>query len=236
MKIITWNCNKAFRKKFICINTFNADILVIQEAENTSKLASYKHNINFSNHLSVGNENSSLSIFTFNNYKAILHKSYNPNIEYALPVEIIKPNGEKFFLLGIWTKKTTNGSYIVQANRALQYYEGFINEKAIVLGDFNANALWDKKHKVDDFEHHFLYLTKNFSKINFHSVYHYIHNIQYGCEVHPTLFFRKNIESTYHIDYVFMHKNIINNVKDFKIGTDYLKYSDHMPLFFYNLI
>ena len=65
--------------------------------------------------------------------------------------------------------------------------------KFICLKDFNANALWDKKHKVDDFEHHFLYLTKNFGKLNFDSVYHYINNIEYGLEMHPTLYFRKNI-------------------------------------------
>lgn len=34
MKILTWNCNGAFRKKFQEIKNIDADIYVIQEAEN----------------------------------------------------------------------------------------------------------------------------------------------------------------------------------------------------------
>ena len=44
MKILTWNCNGAFRRKFQLLGEFSADILVIQECENpeTSKDLAYK--------------------------------------------------------------------------------------------------------------------------------------------------------------------------------------------------
>ena len=37
MRIITWNCNGALRKKFKGLLDYNADLLVIQECENRRK-------------------------------------------------------------------------------------------------------------------------------------------------------------------------------------------------------
>ena len=38
MKIITWNCNMAFRKKFETIMQQQPDVLVLQECEGEAKL------------------------------------------------------------------------------------------------------------------------------------------------------------------------------------------------------
>jgi exonuclease III len=62
MKILTWNCNGAFWKKFEELSLLDADILVIQECENPKECShlAYKKWVN--NFLWIGeNKNTELA-------------------------------------------------------------------------------------------------------------------------------------------------------------------------------
>lgn len=70
MKIVSWNCNGAFRKKYHALEDFNADILIIQECENpTDSTVQFKKWAG-ENYLWVGNnKNKGLGIFSKNGLK-----------------------------------------------------------------------------------------------------------------------------------------------------------------------
>ena len=80
MKIITWNCNMAFRKKWSKILDYNPDILVIQECENPDKLQLDKLFPKPYQHIWYGdNPNKGIGFFSYNkNFNLDLYHKHNP--------------------------------------------------------------------------------------------------------------------------------------------------------------
>ena len=69
MKLITWNCQGAFRKKAEIILTLNPDILVIQECESPERLIFKNSTMKPNDFLWFGdNQNKGLGIFSFGNF------------------------------------------------------------------------------------------------------------------------------------------------------------------------
>jgi len=77
MKIISWNCNGAFRKKYHLIERFGGDILLIQECEDPSKVVGdYKEWAK--NYLWIGaNKNKGLGVFAQNNHLTLKQLDWN---------------------------------------------------------------------------------------------------------------------------------------------------------------
>ena len=64
MRIVSWNCNGAFRKKLHLLEELNADVLVIQECEDPVQCRDTHYKQWATNHLWVGdNKNKGLGVF-----------------------------------------------------------------------------------------------------------------------------------------------------------------------------
>ena len=231
MRIITWNCNMAFRKKAEFILTYEPDILIVPECEHPDKL-NFNPNIpQPKDILWFGtNRNKGLGIFSYSDFRFKVLDSHNPEFQMVIPIAVTG-GGQDFTLLATWAmdnKENHEARYIGQVWLAINYYKDILGNSTIIIGDFNSNKIWDYKDRVGT---HSDVVNKLADKI-INSVYHRYFDIEQGSEKHPTFFLHKKIFKPYHIDYCFASKDLIDKLQSVEVGEYdfWIQYSDHVPV------
>lgn len=236
MKIITWNCNGAFRKKYHLLDKFNADIIVVQECEDPSK-ATKNYKEWSDNYLWIGQtKNKGLGVFVKNNNSIELLDWSDKNTNYKNEVlELFLPCliNKEYILLAVWTKKANSEvfGYIGQLWKYLQLHKNkLIGKKVIITGDLNSNAIWDK---WDRWWNH-TDVINELEEVEIKSLYHVLNEEEQGKETIPTFYLQRKLDKPYHIDYAFLSLNLINNQTSLLIEDKdtWLEYSDHIPIIF----
>lgn len=244
MRFITWNCNGALRNKLNKADSFNADLLIIQECENPAQ-SSKEYEEWAGNYLWLGtNKNKGVGIFPKNGHTvkrlywsgefriqglntSSASASWNTeDLQLFLPFRF----NDKLNFLGCWTKGSDSQAfgYMGQFWKYLQIHREQLNQQnTIIAGDFNSNAIWDKQ---DRWWSHTDTINE-LSAIGIESLYHHQTGENQGQESQPTFYLHRNETKSYHIDYVFMSKKLLakTNLEIGKIG-DWLSVSDHMPI------
>ncbi|BBE18179.1 hypothetical protein AQPE_2339 [Aquipluma nitroreducens] len=217
MRIITWNCNMAFRKKADFILTYKPDILIVPECEHPDKLKFNPDIPEAKDILWFGtNQNKGLGIFSYSNFRFKLLDNHNPELKMIIPIGITGGNYD-FTLYAIWANnpKDPDGSYIEQVWKAVLFYDQYLNnKKTMLVGDFNSNTIWDRTHRVGNHST----VVKRLEEKEIYSSYHLFHNQIQGKEQHPTLFMYRHKDKPYHIDYCFASKDLIDKLKSVEVG------------------
>lgn len=231
MKLITWNCQGAFRKKADAILWLQPDILVVQECEHPDKLIFSSTTQKPNDFLWFGdNKHKGLGIFSYCDFKFQLFDQYNPKIKIISPI-FVSGGQIDFTLFAIWAnnRHDPDGQYIEQVWKAVNYYDQLLNsELTILTGDFNSNKIWDKPRRTANHSA----LVDRLAEKNICSVYHKHFKQEQGKEKHPTFFLQRNKAKPYHIDYCFTSTELYNKVKNIEIGKydNWISHSDHTPL------
>jgi exonuclease III len=244
MKIVTWNCNGALRTKLDKLDLLDADIYIIQECEDP-KTSTQRYREWAGKYLWVGtNKNKGIGVFPKKgNIVSALnwHGKFTINgidtrhsstqwttsdLKLFLPFAL----NNHFTILGVWTKGNDSEAfgYIGQLWKFIQIHRKDLNQKnTLIVGDFNSNSIWDKPDRwwshsgvVNELEY-----------LNLKSVYHTQYNEYHGSESQPTFYLQKNLAKPYHIDYVFVSLDLLNQ-SSLRVGnfSNWLKVSDHMPI------
>jgi exonuclease III len=230
LKIITWNCNGAFRKKFEIITDLNADIYIIQECENPAESKDKKYQEWAENYIWIGDtKNKGLAIFAKPEIKLEKldwsNQFKDHSVKHFLPCKV----NMDFNLLAVWTHRNNspNFGYIGQLWKYLQVNKDKLNE-SIIAGDFNSNTIWDEWDRWWNHSD----VVNEFKELGIESFYHKFTGELHGKETKPTLHFQKKSTRPYHIDYIFGTRKFTDKIIKFEIGQfdRWIKISDHMPI------
>lgn len=231
MRLVTWNCNGAYRKKAALIAAYKPDLAVIQECESLEKLKFGNDTPHPSASLWFGNNpNRGLGIFSYTGLHFEPHSVYDDSIKYCVPLKV--SGHRNFNLIAIWAMahKDPSLSYIGQVFQALAVYQSFIEgADTLLIGDFNGNKIWDRPRRVSNHSR----VVADLKKAGIVSLYHTYFKEDQGLETQPTFYLYRNQEKSYHLDYCFAPNHWLPKLKFVSVGAyaDWSHLSDHSPVF-----
>lgn len=231
MKIITWNCNMAFRKKAAFILARQPDILIVPECEHPDKLI-------FNSDTPVptdmrwfgANQHKGLGIFSYSKFRFKVLRNHNPELKMIVPIAV-SGGHFNFTMFAVWANNPLDpdGQYVEQVWKALHHYHKKLKRKqTLLVGDFNSNTIWDRKYRTGNHSD----VVSHLEKKGIRSCYHVQHNQVQGKEQDPTFYLYRHKDKPYHLDYCFASDDMTSHIHSVEIGDheSWSRYSDHVPL------
>lgn len=217
MKIVSWNCNRSFRKKYQKLLELDADVYMIQECEPLEKIKGELKEIISNGFWEKGRKQNGLLIFAKPDIplERLHWDSYG--MCAFLPVMV----NHTIPLVGVWTQER---GYIEEFYVWYRVHQQQITKDFVIFGDFNSNQSFDKKH--DDRSHSVV--VDMLQKDELVSAYHTVTGEEQGKESVPTYYMYRHLDKMFHIDHCFLQPDKIVSYE--VLDTSWLEWSDHVPV------
>lgn len=218
MKIVSWNCNGAFRKKYQNILELDADILVIQECESIYSMQGELKQITSNGIWEKGVNKNGVLVISKPEVKLKKIEWNSFGMKVFIPIMI----NDLFPLIAVWTTKP---AYIEEFYIWQSVHSDRITDECVIIGDFNSNAIWDKEHR----ERGHSAVVNILKGKGLQSAYHFVSGDNQGEETKSTFHMYRNAERRYHIDHCFVKPDMILSYKVLE-EKRWLELSDHFPI------
>ncbi len=229
MKLITWNCQGAFRKKYSAIAGLKPDLAVIQECECLERLP-WKQGSPPAQALWVGeNPTRGLGVFSWTNLEFGLWEGMDASIRHCAPVCVRAPF--QFHLVAVWAMDHRDNrlSYSAQVYQAVAAYREFIlAADTLFVGDFNSSPRTTPRSRIGNHTT----LSNALAGLGMISAYHLYFHERQGQETRFTYFRGRKPDRPSHIDYAYIPTRWLRRLKQVEVGDPpaWLQLSDHCPL------
>jgi len=238
MRIVAWNCNMALERKVARLLDLAPDVAVISECAEPERLKARSRSAWMEGEpVCIGrNPRKGLAVFAFGAYAVCLAAPHDSSLRHLAPVHVSGPTPCN--LLAVWAQNASAGPIrkhqLGPLRRGLTRYKRFLGEHpAVIAGDLNNNAIWDKPGWRINHSTNVAILERDFGLV---SAYHSVRQEAHGAETEPTLYWRDRTKNspTYHIDYVFLPAAWIGKVRHLEVGSfeewGGASLSDHVPM------
>ena len=222
MRLLTWNlCRGTLDRKGQAVAAVGFDIAVLPEVAKLS--GETDHALWFGQ-----NPRQGMAVLSSEEYFLRALPRSNDIPQLVVPIEVRGPRS--FTLLAVWTLHQKHFRYIRAASKAIDHYASLFDTGPVVLlGDFNANKIWDNHHPPD------LNFSSVAARLRQHglvSAYHHHRAQAFGSETDPTFYLHWNQNKPYHIDYCFLPEAWAGEIVRVEVGhfEEWRTISDHRPL------
>ncbi len=233
VRLVEWNVAMSLHCKAHLLAKLNPTVAILPESANRDKTGSALKEIGATSVQWKGsNPNKGLSVVAFDGWKLRIDESYDPGYQWVMPLHLSGPGYIR--LLAVWDMRRLGKGHETArqfgaCRASIEHYEGFLSGESdltVISGDFNNSVCWDKPNKRNNFGD----FMDQMKSRGFVSAYHFYHQCERGAEPDPTLWWTRNPEKRYHIDYTFVDRP--EAIEAVTVGSheDWLTHSDHSPM------
>jgi len=227
MKIVSWNCNGAFRKKYKeLLRAYpDADVFIVQECEDPNFYNNPEYKAIYKTGFHAGIPNYfTKGIGVFAPKDLWLRRTrckYSSSLMMMgyVPFEV----ENKVKILAVWP----HGKYVEEMIDFLNLNNDAISDDILIIGDTNSNSVFNNHHPMGKNHYALIELLRQKGLVD---AYNHLTGEEEGKETLPTFYLYRHLNQPYHLDKAFVAPQ---RIKSFSIAADHdywLALSDHIPI------